>query len=262
MKKFLLSMICVSSLVACAAPNQSGPSPAHGMSSAFIGLANLVLSPLQIAAGVLEGVAAVPYYMSSGVHEINKGLIAAQAQITLDDTYEAAYGTRLSSVQESGDTGEVFRRMKHASTHFQTVLKQYGVPKAENYILTSIDTAKRDGYILLAVVYRPMDNIQVIDKYDHRSVRNFESADRLFYEPYKVTMNGRRLDTVIDWAAYPTDVIATQKGQATLITMAANSVVNGKRAEDYWGIEGRWISGEYRAISQQQVNSVGKNLHL
>ncbi len=86
-----------------------------GLGKAMLGVAQLVLSPLQIAAGLLEGIAAFPYYLSTGLKEINEGMIAANAKVTLDDTYEAAYGKRINAVPESGDTGETFRRMKHAT---------------------------------------------------------------------------------------------------------------------------------------------------
>jgi len=80
--------------------------------------------------------------------------------VTLDNTYEAAYGKRINAVPESGDTGEVFRRMKHATEHFQKVLYRYGVSDTDNYILTSIDTANSKGYTLFALVYRPSETIQ------------------------------------------------------------------------------------------------------
>jgi hypothetical protein len=164
--KIVVAITALVVFLACAAPNQQGPSPGHGASSAMQGIAHLILSPLQIAAGLLEGIASLPYFLSTNIHEVNRGMVKAQARVGLDDTYEAAYGTKLTDVPDNGDTGEVFRRMKHATERFQKVLNAYGVNDAEQYILTSIDTANKQGFTLFAVVYRPEDSIRVFDKYN------------------------------------------------------------------------------------------------
>ncbi|MDP2734665.1 MAG: hypothetical protein Q8P12_00490, partial [bacterium] len=142
----LVIFLFLVTLVACATP-EGGPAgkgdqkAGRGFSLALKGIAQLVLSPFQIYAGLLEGIASIPYYLSTSLQDINKGMIDTQVKITLDDTYESAYGKRISAVPASGDTGEVFRRMKHATEYFQKVLSQYGVPNADHYILASIDTA-------------------------------------------------------------------------------------------------------------------------
>jgi hypothetical protein len=262
-KKYLALCLCLVFIVACASTdNEGGKKVNQGFGKAALGLAQLVLSPLQIAAGVLEGIASVPYYLSTSLQDINKGMITANAKVTLDDTYEAAYGKRINAVPESGDTGEVFRRMKHATEYFQKVLSRYGVPNAENYILTSIDTANSKGYTLFAAVYRPAGTIKVIDKYDGTTIRTFSKDDRLYYEPFEKDVAGRKIDTVIDWAGLPMDFIKTQKGQALMLTMAANSVVNEKRTPEYWAIEKRWIAGEYEEIVEQKMNSVKNKMKI
>lgn len=248
--------VAIFALTACATPQQDGPSVKKGASTMFKGVANLVLSPFQIAAGLLQGVAALPYYAATSLQEINQGMVKAQSKVSLDDTYEAAYGKRINQVDADGNTGEVFRRMKHATEFFQKVLKQYGVRDPENYILTSIDTANKEGYTLFAVVYRPTKAIRVIDKYDGKTVRNFTSDDRLFYEPFATDVNGKPLDTIIDWAGIPTDAFGTQKQQAILLTLAANSVVSDKRRSDYWESEKRWIAGEYLVAMNSQTQRV------
>ena len=246
----------------CATPYQQGPSPEHGANSALQGLGHLILSPFQIAAGLLEGIASLPYYMSTGVHEINQGMAEAQAQIILDDTYEAAYGKRLSEVSQDGNTGEVFRRMKHATQRFQSVLKAYGIQDFDRYILTSIDTANKEGYTLFAVVYRPADSIHVYDKYDKSVVRKFTKNDRLFYEPFEKDINGRPIDTVVDWAGLLREDIKTQKAQALLITLAANSVIEGKESHEYWEIERQWIAGEYQRITAERLWVVRERMQI
>lgn len=264
MRKYLCILLAsVFLLGACGAPPQPGrPNAGHGFSSAMQGLARLVLSPLQIAAGILEGVAALPYYAGTALGEINQGMINAQAKITLDDTYEGAYGKRINQVNPSGDTGEVFRRMKHATEFLQKVLSRQGVPNASNYILTSIDTANKNGYTLFAVVYRPKKNITVIDKYDGKTIRNFTSDDRLFYEPFRTDINGKTLDTIVDLAGMPTDQYTSQKQQAILLTLAANAIASEKIRTDYWTIEKRWIDGEFDTIMREQTQKVEKAMTI
>ncbi|MRR17137.1 MAG: hypothetical protein EG826_11835 [Deltaproteobacteria bacterium] len=263
MKKLtvVLCLLCLL-VLSCAGENESAKRVQRGFGKAAFGMAQLVLSPLQIAAGLLEGISAIPYYMATSLDDINKGMIAANAKITIDDTYEAAYGRRISAVDKSGDTGEVFRRMKHATEYFQKVLRPYGVHDAENYILTSIDTATGKGYTLFAVVYRPPGTIRVADKADGSTPRSYTREDRLYYEPFERDLTGRKLDIVVDWAGLPREYITTQKGQALMLTMAANSVVNEKKSPDYWDVEKRWIAGEYESIVDQRMSVVRNKMKI
>jgi hypothetical protein len=252
-----LLTVAVFLLASCAAPSPSGgPDAERGFLGMFKGIAHLVLAPIQIAAGLLEGVAALPYYAGTSLVAINEGLAKAQAKVTLDDTYESAYGKRLNQVGPEGDTGEVFRRMRHASEYFQKVLKRYGVRDPEHYILTSIDTANRQGATLFAVVYRPVTAMTVIDKYDGKTIRRFNAEDRLFYEPFQTDAQGKPLDTVIDWGGLPTDQYTTQKQQAVLLTLAANAVAEGRKRSDYWEAERRWISGAFLEVMKAQDDKV------
>lgn len=263
MRKILgVILICMLFITACSSPRQSGPNAGRGFSSILKGIKQLILSPIQIAAGLLEGVASLPYYAGTALADINKGLISANAKVTLDDTYESAYGKRISQVDPSGDTGEVFRRMKHASEYFQKVLRHYGVPNSSNYFLASIDTANKQGYTLFAVVYRPIKNITVIDKYDGKTVRNFSSSDRLYYEPFQTDIKGNPLDTIVDYAGMPLDQYGTQKQQAILLTLAANAVASDKKRSDYWEAEKRWIDGQFEEILKSQSQKVEKSMGI
>jgi len=263
MKRFGFALLlCLILLTSCTVTNESGKTVTTGFGKALIGVTQLVLSPVQIAAGLLEGIASIPYYLSTNVQDINKGMIAANAKITLDDTYESAYGKRISAVPETGDTGELFRRMKHASEYFQKVLRRYGVPDAHHYILTSIDTANSKGYTLFAVVYRPTDHIRIVDKYDGKTIRNYSSDDRLFYEPFAREADGKPLDTIIDWTGMQREFINTQKAQALLLTMAANAVANEKQSPEYWNIEKRWIAGEFQEITEQKMSAVKNKMKI
>jgi hypothetical protein len=261
--KTLAAMLLSASLfTSCATPGQGGPAAEHGLAAMFEGIAHLILSPFQIAAGLVEGVAALPYYAATSLTTINDGLSKAQAKITLEDTYDSAYGKQLKQVAPDGDTGQVFHRMKNASEFFQKILRQYGVPDAEHYILTSIDTANKDGATLFAVVYRPVREVSIIDKYDGKTPRRFTSEDRLFYEPYERDEAGRPLDVVIDWAGVPIDYYKTQKQQAVLLTLAANAVAEGRKRSDYWSAERSWIDGRFNEILKQQNEKVKKSLQI
>ncbi len=262
MKKIITLLLSFFIITACAGANKNGPDASHGLNAAILGAAHLILSPLQIAAGLTEGLSSIPYYLSTNIHEVNRGLIKAQAKITLDDTYESAYGKQLNSVPENGDTGDVFRRMKHATQYFQAVLKQYGVHEYNHYFLTSIDTANDDGYTLFAVVYRPLDTIQIIDKYNGKDIREFSKTDRLYYEPFEKTSDGRKLDIIIDWAGIPREYVKTQKAQAIMITMAANAVLDKKISSTYWEIENRWMAGEYKKIVEKRMGQVKNSMKI
>ncbi len=263
MKKLIAFLMSFFLLSACVAPPAGGPGLNHGMNTASTGLGNLILAPFMIVAGLLEGIASLPYFLTMGLHDLNREMVAANARITLDDTYESAYNTRLAQVPESGSTGTVFRRMKHASVYFQKILREYGVHDSERYFLTSIKTASGmgyQGYTLYAVIYRPRKSIEIIDKYDRAALRRFGSQDRLFYEPYRQDAANQPLDVIVDWAAVQRKSISTQKGQAILMTLAANSVLNNKRSPEYWDIERRWIAGEFRQIVAQRTAELKKRM--
>jgi hypothetical protein len=148
--------------------------------------------------------------------------------------------------------------MRNASEYFQRVLKQYGVPDAAYYILTSIDTANQEGYTLFAIVYRPTFSITVVDKYDGKSIRQFNREDRIFYEPFLTDANGKPLDTIIDWAGFPIEYHQTQKQQAVLLTLAANAVAEGRKRSDYWAAEKHWVAGDFFRHCQATKGQDGK----
>ncbi|MCR9144979.1 MAG: hypothetical protein NXI24_22265 [bacterium] len=255
--------LTASALIACGGPQRKdGPNVQSGLRTAGKGLVHIVLSPIQIAAGALEGVSSLPYFAATGLHQINKQLNESQAKVTLSDTYASAYGKNFAQVDADGDTGQSFSRMRNATGYFQKILKRKGVPNADRYLLTSIDTAKSDGHILFAVVYRPQAAITVIDKHDGRTRRQYDASDSAYYEPFARNAAGRELDTVVDYGAVPVDQIRTQKMQAILLTFAANSVVRQKRAPDYWQIERRWLNGEHQSIVQNKNEAIRERMQI
>jgi len=50
----------------------------------------------------------------------------------------------------------------------------------------------------------------------------------------------------------PRTAIATQKGQAILMTLAANSVIINRRSNGYWAAEQRWISGDHVDVVRER----------
>jgi hypothetical protein len=257
MKRMAIPFLAATLLVGCAAPQRGGPSPEHGFSTFGQGLGHLVLSPFMIAAGLLEGVSTVPYFISTDLHEMNRAMVEANAQVDLERTYEYAYKEKIADVPASGDTGKVFRHLSAATEHFQRVLKGYGVEDYDRYILTGIRTADREGYTLYAVVYRPEAVVQVQQGEVTRALepRHFD-----YYKPILRDASGRPMDVIIDWAGVPRTTIRTQKGQAILMTIAANSVLMNRRSDDYWAVEERWLAGEYKDIVAERKRYLDKRM--
>ena len=247
----VISLAVASSLLltGCAGPGAGrGPDPAHGIETFGEGLVHLMLSPFMIVAGLVEGIAALPYFLGGGGHELNRGLREANANVDLEQTYQYAYDTPLAQVPDDGDTGRVFRDMDEATAHFQKVLRGYGVEDHPRYLLTAIRSADRDGYTLYAVIYRPAGTIRVRDKAHPERILTLGPRDRAYYQPYAEDADGRPLDHVIDWAGVPRTSIRTQKGQAILMTLAANSVLVNRRSDEYWTTESTWVAGGYRDV--------------
>ena len=257
MKRTLISLFVAALVAGCAAPREGGPSPEHGFNTFGQGLGHLILSPFMIVAGLLEGLSTVPYFVSADLHEMNRAMVEANAKVDLERTYEYAYEEKIENVPASGSTGKIFRHLSEATRHFQRVLKGYGVEDYEHYVLTGIRTADRDGYTLYAVVYRPDIVVQIREGGRSRSL---EPGDRDYYKPIERDANGQPMDVIIDWAGVARTNIRTQKGQAILMTLAANSVLINRRSDDYWRVEQRWIAGDYEAIVAERKRQLDKRM--
>ena len=244
MKRIVTVIVSASLAVGCAAPPPSEINhPAYGLG---VALGYVVASPILILAGLTEGIASAPYFVDSDLHEMNRVMTSTAATVDLGRTYEYAYNKPLDTVPSSGDTGGLFRHLKPATVHFQNVLRGYGVENPEHYVLAAVRTADREGYTLYGLVYRPNSSIRVKD--DSGRIRLLTPNDDEFYQPYARDANGQPLDVIIDWAGVPRTSIRTQKGQAILMTLAANSVLINRRSDDYWAVEKRWRAGAFKSV--------------
>ena len=255
MRRLYMIVLSAFLVTGCVAPRAGEPSPARGLGQA---LGYLVFSPVLILAGLLEGIATAPYLIETDLHDMNREMEKANSNVTLDETYQYAYGRRLDTVPKSGNTGKVFRHMSEVTVHFQNVLKGYGVADHDRYILTAIRSADQAGYTLYGLVYRPARRIRILDQ--NNRVRTVSPGDRAYYKPYERDASGQPLDVVIDWAGVPRTTIKTQKGQAILMTLAANSVIINRRSDSYWDIETRWIEGDYKRIVAERKAQLDRRM--
>ena len=223
-----------------------------------VGMTVFSITAASVATGMVGGLAFLPFLIAADVHHTNYSMEQANVGATLGDTYQYAYDRRIETVPANGNTGGLFRDMKGATAHFQKVLRGHGVANPENFVLTAVRTADTDGYTLYALVNRPNATIRVRDQ--RGRVRTLTAADRDYYRTYRQDANGRALDVVVDWAGVARSSISTQKGQAILLTLAANSVLINRRSDDYWSIERRWLSGDYRRVVAERKSDIERRL--
>lgn len=252
-------------LAACAGPNGRLAAQTFGR-----GVVNLVLSPIMIAAGILQGIAFLPYTLGTGLAELNRALLEAQA-VTLDDSYRATFGASISDPRVDPKTGEVagetlgFGRnrpeaMLEATRAFQRLLVSQGMPeeKAQHYVLTgTYNHVRTRGHILLAVVYRQtgMQPFRAVSRQTGIAT-TFRPEHMGWRQPYGRDVNGQVIDEVIDWAGFEYVLLRQDKVVATLMAIAAESVKQGKRAPDYWQAERRWIAGETTEVMRESLTKV------
>ena len=256
MRKLIIAILTFSMVAGGAVARAAEPHPAREFGYV---LGQIVVSPLVMLVGLLEGIASLPYLLEGDIHTMNSAMRATGSRVSLDRTYQYAYHRQLASVPKSGDTGRVFRHLGEATQHFQRVLRGYGVADPERYVITAVRTADREGYTLYSLVYRPTRRIRVRDA--HGQVRTLSPRDyRNYYRPYEVDADGAPLDVVIDWAGVPRTAIATQKGQAILMTLAANSVIINRRSNNYWTAQKRWIGGDHVEIVRERKAYLDRRL--
>ncbi|MEM7188015.1 MAG: hypothetical protein AAF439_00255 [Pseudomonadota bacterium] len=221
------------------------PATAVGLTAAYV-----AVSPILILQGLAEGISSTPHFVDADLKMMNATLVKANAPVDLARTYRYAYAQDFDRVSRAGGGTRVFRKLRDATRSFQSALRGYGIPNATDYLLTAVRTADAQGYTLYAVVYRPENRIRVRTA-DGR-VDVLTARDDAFYRPYEADASGRPLDLVLDWAAVPRTAIRTQKGQAIMMTIAANAVLINRRSDDFWGIDRRWRQGAFREITERR----------
>ena len=271
LKRFL-SVVAITGVLTtgCASPNGQ-----LGMETFGRGILNLLLSPFMIVAGLAQGLAFLPYTVGTGLTELNRGLLQAQA-VPLDDSYKATFGVSIADSrvnQQSGEiTGEqgLYGRDRpeaifEATNAFQRLLISQGMPedKARHYVLAGVYTHTWSrGHVLLAVVYRHpgMEPFRVASKHTG-IVTTFRPDQRGWREPYERDTNGQIIDEVIDWTGMEYALLKQEKVVATLMVLAAESVKSGKRSPDYWQAERRWIGDDTARVIQDSMGRVKLDTH-
>jgi len=226
------------------------------------GIVGLVLSPLMIASGVAQGLAFLPYTVGTGLAQLNRALLDAQA-VPLDDAYKSTFGVAIADPRVDQQTGEIagetlrFGRNRpeavlEATRAFQRLLVSQGMPEAsaQHYVLGGDYThVATRGIILLSVAYRHPGLAPFRATSKHTGiVTTFRPDDRGWREPYATDVKGRPVDEVIDWVALDYPLLRQDKVVATLMVIAAESVKVGRRTPDYWQIERRWLAGEIAPV--------------
>ncbi len=216
----------------------------------------------QIAKGIHAGVPALPYFVYSKIslQILNEEFKKSNAAITLEDTYNTAYIFSFEDIPADGNTGQEFDKMETASRLLQNILKSRGINDSEHYLMTSMDTANADGYILIAAVYRPSNTIAVFNKFNFLARQTLTSEDPAFYRAYKTDDTRKTLDIVYEWAALPIECVSSQAYQAILLTLAANKILEQKEENNYWAEERQWIAGNYLSVMVKQDIKVSQAL--
>lgn len=272
-RRVLLSLASITVLLMACAPNDPHNS---GIEAVGTGVMGLVLSPLMIVAGLAQGLAFLPYTLGTGLEELNKGLIQAQA-VSLEDAYRATYGLSITDPRVHPKTGQItgqhfqfgqFRpqAMQDATSAFQGLLMSQGMPeaKARHFILVGDYTQTRaQGQILMAVVYRHpgMAPIRVLSK-ETGIVSTLRPEHQGWYRAYERDVDGRIIDEVIDWTGLEYKLLQQDKVVALLMVITAESIKTSKRSPDYWAIEKRWNAGESNQIMAVTAQRVRQSLKL
>jgi len=199
-------------------------------------------------------VPSLPYYTFSkeGLEKLNRQLVEYQVPFTLADTSEAVYGVDFKDINPLGYNEKLFTNMKEATASLHKLLKSKEVRNYKHYILTSIDTATKDGLTLFAAVYRAKLSITVAGKYDQTVTQTLTPEDIDFYRPYRIDAAGEKLDFVYEWAALPVESYSRTSRQAVLLTLTANQMVKRIAKPEYWDKEKIWIQGDHLDVAVEQ----------
>ncbi len=246
----------------------------RGMETFGRGVVNLVLSPFMIVAGLAQGLVFLPYTIGTGLDQLNRGLLEANA-VSLDDSYRATYGVSIQDPRVDQRTGEVagenfgFGRhrpeaMLEATRAFQRLLVSQGMSqaKAQHYVLLGdYSQVRTRGQMLLAVAHRETGNQPFrVQAKSTGIVTTFRSEHQGWSRPYERDIEGRPIDEIIDWTAIEYAALRQDKVVATLMVIAAESAKSGKRSPDYWAAERRWDEGDTASVLAESQAKVKRAL--
>ena len=256
-------------LAGCATPgNGDGRVAANTFGQ---GVKNLFLSPFMIISGIAQGLAFLPYTLGTGLNDLNKGMLEANA-VPLDDSYKATFGVSIDDKRVDQQSGKIqnqpgqYGRYRsqaifEANAALQRLLVTQGMPEqtAKNYVLVgNYQYALTRGQILLAVVYRhPGEQPFRVAAKQTGITTTFRPGQRGWHEPYQRDVEGQPIDEVIDWAAIDYKLLREEKIVATLMVLAVEAIKSGKRAPEYWDTELPWRAGDtakVMALSQARVH--------
>jgi hypothetical protein len=254
-----VSVLMAALLSGCATSAQDGRVAADTVGK---GVKYLLLSPVMIVSGVAQGLAFLPYTIGTGLNELNKGLIEADA-VPLDDSYKATFGVTIADARVDPESGAIrgvespygrYRpeAIQEANRSLQRLLVSQGMTedKARHYVLTGdYRYAMSRGQVLLAVVYRnPGEQAFRVEAKQTGILTTFRPGQRGWYEPYRQDVGGQSVDEVIDWVALDYKLLRQEKIVATLMVLSVEGIKSGKRSPDYWQVEGPWIAGDTASI--------------
>ncbi len=211
----------------------------------------------QIGAGWDVGTPSLPYYAytDQSLDQLNAEMEKANLKVTLADTYRVAYQKNFSKALPSGDTGQRVKNIQDATVYFQRLLAWAGMPEADKYILTTMDSVD-SRYTLFAAVYRPIKVIAVRDKYHPEQKLTLTPMDRKYYRPYRYDIDKNRMDVVYEWSALPRECYQRQADQALLLALAANQVLAKKIEPEYWEEEQKWMENRVESVLLAQDETV------
>ena len=184
----------------------------------------------------------------TGLERFNFELASNNAPVTIADTYQAAYGKNLEDLPQDGDTGQAFTDMRTATRYLSNILQAKGITDAENYVLTRLEGKEREGFELIAVVYRPNRVITVRDQANPGIPKVLSPEAPEYYKPYRTNGNGGMQDAVVEWAAVPVDCFEKQGQQAVVLTAAANHVISREPVSDFWQATQKWENGDIASV--------------
>jgi hypothetical protein len=267
----LLSVLLISSLhlAGCATP---GNGDEHVAGNTFgQGVKNLFLSPFMIISGIAQGLAFLPYTLGTGLNDLNKGMLEANA-VPLDDSYKATFGVSIDDKRVDQQSGKIqnqpgqYGRYRsqaifEANAALQRLLVSQGMSEqtAKHYVLVgNYQYALTRGQILLAVVYRhPGEQPFRVSAKQTGITTTFRPSQKGWHEPYQRDVEGQPIDEVVDWAAIEYKLLRQEKVVATLMVLAVEAIKSGKRTPEYWDAESPWRAGEtakIMAVSQSRVS--------